>query len=59
MEWLGLGGNKLQGTLPRSWSAFTILKEFSIISNNITGTVPKEYGNLRSLNSFYITGNQC
>ncbi|KAL5716596.1 hypothetical protein ACHQM5_018264 [Ranunculus cassubicifolius] len=57
LNFLGLVGNFLSGTLPRELGSVTTLREILLSGNNFTGALPDTFGNLRNLTDFRIDGS--
>ena len=57
LEWVSLGGNSFNGTLPSTFGLLSNLHALAINNNLLTGTIPTELGLPNSLQSLSIEGN--
>eukprot|EP00980_Cylindrotheca_fusiformis_P010929 scaffold2499_cov125-Cylindrotheca_fusiformis.AAC.20 len=52
-----LAGNKIHGTLPRSYGALTNLKIVNFDRNNFEGTIPEEFARWSNIESLWLSNN--
>ncbi|XP_076954472.1 uncharacterized protein LOC143628882 [Bidens hawaiensis] len=55
---LNVGGNELQGSLPRSIGQLVGLASLQLGGNQFTGNIPSTFGNLQKLEGAYFDENQ-
>ncbi|MDR1405642.1 MAG: leucine-rich repeat domain-containing protein [Prevotellaceae bacterium] len=58
LEYLAASDNRLAGTLPAGWGAYTHLTYVDASKNELTGSIPAEWSALTKLQVFYLYTNR-